>query len=228
MLEFCKSYARRIWNEPHERTHILTRIKIKQTPKKTFISQTKYTKELIKKFEMEKGKAFETPMSPSTNLDLNSFKKNVDVKMYRGKIGPFLYLTASRPNIMFNVCKCARFQLAPKESHLTDVKRIIYYLIGTQYIGIWYPHSLNIYLIGHSYANFLGDKSDRKSSSGTCQILGDPQSFGTTRNKPQLPNLPPKLNTSLLIIVALRYYGLCINHFFQSFQIFLLLEHVFC
>ncbi|XP_059310199.1 secreted RxLR effector protein 161-like [Lycium ferocissimum] len=88
-------------------------------------------------------------------------------------IGSLLYLTASRPNIMFSVCKCARFQSTPKESHLTAIKRIFPYLIGTQDFGLWYPHSTNFDLIGYSDADFAGDKTDRKSTSGTCQILGE-------------------------------------------------------
>ncbi|XP_059279508.1 secreted RxLR effector protein 161-like [Lycium ferocissimum] len=148
-------------------------LQIKQSTKDTFISQTKYTKELIKKFGLEKAKAFGTPMSPSTCLETDVPGKDVDEKIYRGMIGSLLYLTASRPDIMFSVCKCARFQSAPKESHLTAVKRIIKYLIGTQEIGLWYPNSDNFDLIGFSDAYFASDKTDRKSTSDTCQISGD-------------------------------------------------------
>ncbi|XP_070043246.1 secreted RxLR effector protein 161-like [Nicotiana tomentosiformis] len=78
---------------------------------------------------------------------------------------------ACRPDIMFSVCKCARFQSAPKESHLTAVKRIIHYLIGTISYGLWYPRSNNFKLEGFSDADLTGDKEDRKSTSGTCQLL---------------------------------------------------------
>ncbi|PHU11632.1 hypothetical protein BC332_18562 [Capsicum chinense] len=112
-------------------------------------------------------------MSTSTSRDSESSGKDVDGRMYRGVIGSLIYLTASRPDIMFNVCKCARFQSTPKESHLASVKRIIRYLIGTQDTGLWYPCSSHFYLIGYSETDFIGDKSDRKSTCGTCQILGD-------------------------------------------------------
>ena len=147
-------------------------LQIKQTSEGTFINQSKYAKELIKRFGMDKGKAFGTPMSPSTCLETDNTGKDVDEKLYRGMIGSLLYLTASRPDIMFSVCKCARFQSAPKESHLTAVKRIIRYLIGTSDMGLWYPHSSNFDLLGYSDADFAGDKNDRKSTSGTCQLLG--------------------------------------------------------
>ena len=63
----------------------------------------------------------------------------IDVKQYRGMIGSLLYLSASRPDIMFSVCMCARFQSNPKQSHLSVVKRIIRYLVGTMNLGLLYP-----------------------------------------------------------------------------------------
>ncbi|XP_027767740.1 uncharacterized protein LOC114074016 [Solanum pennellii] len=112
-------------------------LQIKQSDKGIFINPGKYAKELIKKFGLEKGKAFGAPMSPSTCLDTDLAGKDVDEKIYQRMIGSLLYHTASRPNIMFSVCKCARFQSAPKESHLTAVKRIIRYLIGTSDMELW-------------------------------------------------------------------------------------------
>ncbi|XP_070040841.1 uncharacterized mitochondrial protein AtMg00810-like [Nicotiana tomentosiformis] len=138
-----------------------------------FISQTKYNKELIKKFGMENDKPIGTPMSPTTTLDEDNNGKSVDESMYRGMIGFLLYLTASRSDIMFSMYKCARFQSAPKECHFTIVKRIIRYLIGTFKLGLWYAHSNNFVLKGFSDADFTGDKIDRKSTSGTCQLLGN-------------------------------------------------------
>ncbi|XP_070002570.1 secreted RxLR effector protein 161-like [Nicotiana tabacum] len=87
-------------------------------------------------------------------------------------IGSLVYLTASQPDIMFSVCKCVRFQSAPKESRLTAVKRIIRYLIGTVSHGLWYPRSNTFKLEGFSDADLAGDKEDRKSTSGTYQLLG--------------------------------------------------------
>ncbi|XP_047261484.1 secreted RxLR effector protein 161-like [Capsicum annuum] len=109
-------------------------------------------------------------MSPSTSLDSTS-GKDVDENTYRGMIGSLLYLTVSGPDILFSVCKYARFQSAPKESHLIVVKRIIRFLIGTQDTGLWHPCSYYFDLIGYSDADFAGNKNDRKSTSGTCQIL---------------------------------------------------------
>ena len=86
-------------------------------------------------------------------------------------IGSLLYLTASRPDILFSVCLCARFQSNPKESHLVAVKRIFRYLLDTPTLGLWYPKESTFDLIGYSDADFAGCKVDRKSTSGTCQFL---------------------------------------------------------
>ncbi|XP_075107058.1 uncharacterized protein LOC142180037 [Nicotiana tabacum] len=146
-------------------------LQIKKSSKGIFISQTKYTKELIKKFGMENAKPIATPMGPTTTLEENKNGKTVDEIMYRGMIGSILYLTVGQPDIMFSVCKCVRFQSAPNESHFTVVKRIIRYLIGTTELGIWYAHSNNSDLKGFSDADFAGDRNDRKSTSGTWQLL---------------------------------------------------------
>ncbi|XP_019264631.1 PREDICTED: uncharacterized protein LOC109242232 [Nicotiana attenuata] len=121
---------------------------------------------------MSNAKAIGTLMSSSTSLDKDEQGSSVDETKYRGMISSLLYLTASRPDIIFSVCKCARFQSAPKESHLTTLKRIIRYLIGIVSHGLWYPRSNMFELEGFSDADIAGDKEDRKSTSGTCQLLG--------------------------------------------------------
>nr|XP_016452846.1 PREDICTED: uncharacterized mitochondrial protein AtMg00810-like [Nicotiana tabacum] len=140
-------------------------LQIQQSEDGTFICQTKYIKELIQKFGMSNAKSIGTPMSPSTNLDKDEQGILVDKIKYRGMIGSLLYLTASRPDIMFSVCKCSRFQSAPKGSHLTAVNRIIRYLIETVSHGLWYPRSNSFKLEGFSDADFVGDKDDRKAQA---------------------------------------------------------------
>src|SRR4051812_36487776 len=93
-------------------------LQIKQLSHGTFVSQTKYCTELLKRFGMSEAKEINTPMATNINLDKDEKGKEVDVKLYRGMIGSLLYLTASRPDIMFSVCMCARYQSCPKESHL--------------------------------------------------------------------------------------------------------------
>ena len=106
-------------------------LQIKQTKEGTFVSQTKYTKDLFKKFNMQESKGMKRPMPTSGHFDLTKDGKLVDQKVYRSMIGSLLYLCASRPNIILNVFMCARYQAAPKECHLKAVKRTMRYLIHT-------------------------------------------------------------------------------------------------
>ena len=148
-------------------------LQVKQEDKGIFISQTKYAKELIKKFGLEDSKPISTPMSSTLKLDKDLEGPDTDPKKYRGMIGSLLYLTASRPDIMFAVCLCARFQSNPKESHLKVVKRIIRYVKGTSSLGLFYPINDAFTLTTYCDADFGGCKTDRKSMSGTCFLLGN-------------------------------------------------------
>ncbi|KAL8088728.1 hypothetical protein AgCh_038493 [Apium graveolens] len=89
-----------------------------------------------------------TPIATATKLDKDT-GKSVDITNYRGMIGSLLYLTASRPDIMYATCLCARFQADPREPHLLAVKRIFMYLKGTTDLGLWYPRESDFKLIGN-------------------------------------------------------------------------------
>jgi hypothetical protein len=80
-----------------------------------FISQTKYTHDLLKKFGMDKAKRIKTSMGTNDHLDLDLGGKSVDEKVYRSMIGSLFYLCASRSDTMHSVCMCVIFQTAPKE-----------------------------------------------------------------------------------------------------------------
>ena len=121
---------------------------------------------------MEDAKPMNTPMSSSIKLDKDEHGVAVDTTKYRGMIGSLLYLTASRPDIMFSVGLCARFQSNPKESHLSAVKRILRYISGTKNLGLWYPKGSHLDLLSFSDADWAGCSIDRKSTSGTCHFLG--------------------------------------------------------
>jgi hypothetical protein len=145
---------------------------IKQLKERTFISQTKYTHDMLKKFDMGNTKLIKTPIPTNGHLDLNEEEKVVDTKVYRSMIGSLLYLCASRPDIMLSVCMCARFQANPKEYHLVAVKRILRYLVHTPNLGLWYPKGSKFNLLGYSDSDYASCKVDRKGTLGTCQFLG--------------------------------------------------------
>ena len=121
---------------------------------------------------MDGVKISKTAMSTTTRLNKDENGKSVDEKQFRGMIGSLLYLTASRPDIIFATCLCARFQSSPRESHLNAIKRILKYLSGSLHLGLWYRKSSSFDLISYSDANFVGSLLDRKNTSGTCQFLG--------------------------------------------------------
>jgi hypothetical protein len=113
-------------------------LQIKQESNGIFICQEKYIRDLLKKYKMNEAKIMAIPMHPSTSIDKDENRKIISEKEYRGMIGSLLYLTASRPDIVFAVRLCARFQTFPRESHLIAVKRIFRYLVGTTDLGLWY------------------------------------------------------------------------------------------
>jgi hypothetical protein len=145
---------------------------IKQIQEGTFICQTKYIQDILKKFGMNNVKPIKTPMGTNWHLDLDTRGKSVDQKVYRLMIGSLLYLCASRSDIMLSVCMCAKFHANHKEVHLRAVKRIMRYLVYTPKFGLWYPKGSTFDLIVYFDANYARCKIDRKSTSGTCQFLG--------------------------------------------------------
>ena len=146
-------------------------LQVKQSNEGTFICQSKYTRNLLKKFGMQDCSSASTPMATATKLDKDTGIL-VDITDYRGMIGSLLYLTACRPDIQFAVCLCARYQACPKVSHLIAVKRILRYLVGMVNLGLWYPAGCELELVAYSDADYAGCKLDRKSTSGYCHYLG--------------------------------------------------------
>jgi hypothetical protein len=108
---------------------------IKQAKYESFISQTKYTHDILKKFGMDKAKLINTPIGTNGHLDLDLGGTSVDQKVYYFMIESLLYLCASRSDIMVSVYICARLQVAPKDYHLRVIKRIMRYLILTYNLG---------------------------------------------------------------------------------------------
>ena len=147
-------------------------LQIKQVKDGTFVHQGKYTKDMLKKFGMNDSKPLSTPMSTTAVMDADEEGEPVDQKEYRSMIGSLLYLTATRPDIQFSVCLCARFQASPRTSHRQAVKRIFRYLQYSPDLGLWFSASSTLSLSGYSDADFAGCRLDRKSTSGTCQFLG--------------------------------------------------------
>ncbi|GJU87362.1 putative ribonuclease H-like domain-containing protein [Tanacetum coccineum] len=147
-------------------------LQVKQNKEGIFISQDKYVAEILKKFDLVSVKTAITPMETKVALTKDEEAVDVDVHLYRSMIGSLMYLTASRPDIMFAVCACSRFQVTPKTSHLNAVKRIFKYLKGKPNLGLWYPRESPFDLEAFSDSDYGGSNLDRKSTTGGCQFLG--------------------------------------------------------
>nr|GEX00817.1 hypothetical protein [Tanacetum cinerariifolium] len=145
---------------------------VKQKKDEIFISQNKYVAEILKKFGLSEGKSASTPIDAEKPLLKDSDGEDVDVHTYRSMIGSLMYLTSSRPDIMFVVCACARFQVTLKILHLNAVKRIFRYLKGKPYLGLWYPKDSPFDLVVYSDSDYAGASLDRKFTTEGCQFLG--------------------------------------------------------
>nr|GEX28698.1 uncharacterized mitochondrial protein AtMg00810-like [Tanacetum cinerariifolium] len=134
------------------------RLQVKQKEDGIFISQDKYVAEILKKFDFLNVKTASTPIETKKPLVKDKEAPDVDVHLYRSMIGSLMYLTASRPDIMYAVYACSRFQVTPKTSHLQAVKRIF--------------RESAFDLEAYSDSDYTGANLDRKSTTGGCQFLG--------------------------------------------------------
>src|SRR5579859_2939724 len=163
--DFCEEFGKMMASEFEmsmigELSYFLG-LQIKQMKNGTFVSQGKYIKDKIKKFGLEDAKPMSTPMGTSGSLEIDEKGNMVDQKLYRSMIGSLIYVTTSRPDVMFSVCMCARYQSSPRESHLKATKRILRYLKSTQDVGLWYPKGSSFELIGYSDSDYGGCKINR-------------------------------------------------------------------
>ncbi|GKA23082.1 putative ribonuclease H-like domain-containing protein [Tanacetum coccineum] len=147
-------------------------LQVKHMEDGIFISQDKYVTEILKKFCFTNVKTSSTPMETQKPLLKDEDGEEVDVHLYRSMIVSLMYLTSSRPDIMFTVCACERYQVNLKVSHLHAVKRIFRYLKGQPKLGLWYPKDSPFDLVAYTDSDYAGASLDRKSTTRGCQFLG--------------------------------------------------------
>ncbi|GKA96507.1 retrovirus-related pol polyprotein from transposon TNT 1-94, partial [Tanacetum coccineum] len=146
-------------------------LQISQSPRGIFLNQSKYALEIIKKYGMETSDPVDTPMVEKSKLDEDLQGKVVDPTRYRGMIGSLMYLTSNRPDLVFVVCMCARYQAKPTEKHLHAVKRIFRYLRGTINMGLWYSKDSCIALTAFADADHVDCQDTRRSTSGKAEYI---------------------------------------------------------
>nr|GEY17614.1 hypothetical protein [Tanacetum cinerariifolium] len=147
-------------------------LQVKQKKDEIFISQDKYVAKILRMFGLKEGKSARIPIDTEKPLLKDPDGEDVDVHTYMLMTGSLMYLTSSRPDIMFAVCACAHFQVTPKASHLHAVKRIFRYLKGKPHLGLWYPKYPPFDLVAYSDSDYAGASLDRKSTTEGCQFLG--------------------------------------------------------
>nr|GFC45473.1 uncharacterized mitochondrial protein AtMg00810-like [Tanacetum cinerariifolium] len=131
-------------------------LQISQSPRGIFINQSKHALESLKKYGFESCDPVDTPMVEKYKLDEDKERKAVGPSHYRGIIGTLLYLTASRPDLQFAICMCARYQARTTEKHVHTVKRIFRYLRGTVHRGLWYPKDSSVAVTAFADADHTG------------------------------------------------------------------------
>ncbi|GJX35596.1 retrovirus-related pol polyprotein from transposon TNT 1-94 [Tanacetum coccineum] len=144
-----------------------------QSPGGIFINQLKYALEILTKYGMDSSDPIDTPIVDRLKLDDGPLGIPVDQTRFRGMVGSLMYLTTSRPDLIFIVCMCARYQAKPTKKHLEAIKRVFRYLRGTINWGLWYPKDTAMALTAYADADHAGCQDTRRSTSGSAQFLAD-------------------------------------------------------
>nr|GEX28634.1 hypothetical protein [Tanacetum cinerariifolium] len=148
-------------------------LQVSQSPGGIFIIHSTFALEILKKFGMDSCDSVNTPMVDRLKLDEDVSGIPVDQTRFRSMVGSLMYLTASRPDLIFAVCMYARYQAKPTKKHLEALKRDFRYLKGTINWGLWYPKDTAMALTAYADADHAGGQDTKRSTSGSAQFLGD-------------------------------------------------------
>ena len=159
-------------------------IEVKKNEKGFFISQEKYVAEVLKRFNMQNNKEIVTPTIMRLKLSKEDYGKNVDPTLYKSIVGNLMYLTATRPNIMYAMSLISRFMEKPKETHWQATKGILRYVNGTKEYGVLYSSTDNFKFIGYIDSDWVGSVNARKSTSEYVFHLGSGAISWASKNKP--------------------------------------------
>nr|GEV42557.1 hypothetical protein [Tanacetum cinerariifolium] len=142
-------------------------------PEGIFINQSKFALEILKKFGMDSCDPVDTPMVDQLKLDEDPLGILVDHTQFCSMVVSLMYLTASRPDLVFAVCMCAGYQASPTKKHLEALKQVFWYLRGTINWGLWYPKDTAMALTAYVDTDHAGCQDTRRSMSGSAQFLGN-------------------------------------------------------
>ncbi|XP_042400836.1 secreted RxLR effector protein 161-like [Zingiber officinale] len=159
-------------------------IEVKQRDDDIFISQERYAKEILKKFDMNNCKPVGTPVECGIKPHKNQDGEKVDPTLFKSLVGSLRYLTCTRPDILFGVGLVSRYMEAPTTSHLKIAKRILRYIKGTINYGILYAFSDNFMLVGYCDSDWAGDIDSRKSTTGFVFFMGNSAFTWNSKKQP--------------------------------------------
>nr|GFA40914.1 uncharacterized mitochondrial protein AtMg00810-like [Tanacetum cinerariifolium] len=156
-------------------TGVIRSVPAKSLDRLLLESLDRFLLESLDRFMLESldRNSVDTPMVEKSKLDKDLQGKPVDATFYRGMIGSLIYLTSSRPDLIYAVCLCVRYQAKPNKKHLNAVKRIFRYLKGTINIDLWYSKDTDTSLTAYADVDHAGCQETRRSTSGIAQLLGD-------------------------------------------------------
>ncbi|XP_016549353.1 secreted RxLR effector protein 161-like [Capsicum annuum] len=147
-------------------------LEVVQSDDGIFVSQKKYVREILNRFKMQHCNPTNIPVEFGLKLTKTGSQNKTDSTFYKQIVGSLMYLTATRPDIMYTISLVSRYMECPTEMHLLDAKRILRYLQGTKDFGIFYRNGEKADLIGFTDSDYAGDQDGRKSTSGYVFILG--------------------------------------------------------
>ena len=146
-------------------------VEVIQDEEGIFIHQGKYAGEILERFNLQCGNAVKNPIVPGSRLSKEGEGSKVDATLYKQLVGSLMYITSTRPDLMFVVCLLSRYMGAPTEQHLQAAKRVLRYLKGTQFHGLFYKRGGGEELIVYTDSDYAGDIDDRRSTSGYAFML---------------------------------------------------------
>jgi hypothetical protein len=148
-------------------------VEVKQCADGIFICQKRYAREVLARFDMESANAVKNPIVPGTRLSKNEGGVRVDETLFKQVVGSLMYLTVTRPDLMYSVSLISRFMSSPTMSHWLTAKRILRYLKGTTDFGILYKKGESrLSLMAFTDSDYAGDLDDRRSTSGFVFMMG--------------------------------------------------------
>jgi hypothetical protein len=173
----------------------------------TLVTQRKYTRELLKRFNMSQCKEISTPLEQNAHLHSDDGTKEVNGTLYRQLVGSLNYLTTTRPDIAYSVSILSQFMAKPHESHWLATKRVLRYLKGTANFGIKYTNEFDVKLTGYSDSDWVEILMTENQPHDIHSTLDRGSCLGAVRNNQLFLCHQLKLNTKLCAVLLVRQFG---------------------